>query len=40
MLEELSGLGPKTKQALERLGITSLEDLIEYYPYRYELIKR
>lgn len=40
MLEELPGLGPKTKQALEHLGITSLEDLIEYYPYRYELIKR
>lgn len=40
MLEELSGLGPKTKEALERLGITSLEELIEYYPYRYELIKR
>ena len=40
MLENLSGIGPKTKQALSHLGIYTLEDLIEYYPYRYELVKK
>ena len=40
MLETLTGIGPKTKQALSHLGIYTLEDFIEYYPYRYELIRR
>ena len=40
MLEQLSKVGPKTKQALEHLKIYSLQDLMEYYPYRYELIKK
>ena len=40
MLETLTGIGPKTKQALSHLGIHTLEDFIEYYPYRYELIRR
>ena len=40
MLEDLTGIGSKTKQALSHLGIDTLEDLIDYYPYRYELVKR
>ena len=40
MLETLTGIGPKTKQALSHLGIYTLEDFIEYYPYRYELVRR
>lgn len=35
-VEVLSGVGPKRFQALNELGITTIEDLITYYPFRYE----
>lgn len=37
-LQVIKGLGPKTIKALNEYGITSPEELIEFYPYRYELI--
>lgn len=40
LVSELKGVGPKMVQALERLNITTIEDLLCYYPYRYHLIKR
>ena len=35
----LYGVGPKMVQLLNKLDIYSINDLIEYYPYRYNLIR-
>lgn len=43
MIEELNlikGIGPKTIKCLSKLNIHSINDLINYYPYRYEVLKR
>ena len=34
-LTDIKGIGPKKAQQLEKLGITSPEDLLYYYPRRY-----
>ncbi len=39
-LEEIKGLGPKTKSTLQKLGIVTSEDLLYYYPFRYEVLKK
>lgn len=39
-LENIKGIGPKTLNILARLGINTIDDLVTYYPYRYEVIKR
>ncbi len=39
-LVNIKGIGPKTVQLLSKLGIYNLTDLITYYPYRYDIIKR
>lgn len=39
-LEEIKGLGPKTKNTLQRLGIMTSEDLLFYYPFRYDILKK
>lgn len=39
-LENIDGIGPKTKELLSKIGISSGEDLLYYYPYRYDVIKR
>ena len=36
----IKGIGPKTISLLNKLQISSVEDLVEYYPYRYDVIKR
>lgn len=38
-LKELKGVGPKTLQGLFDLGINSIDDLVRYYPYRYNVYK-
>ncbi len=38
-LKELKGVGPKTLQGLLDLGINSIDDLVRYYPYRYNVYK-
>jgi len=38
-LRELKGVGPKTFQGLFDLGINTIDDLIRYYPYRYNVYK-
>lgn len=39
-LENIEGIGPKTKELLNKLKIYSGEDLLNYYPYRYDVLKR
>ncbi|MCI6847966.1 MAG: ATP-dependent DNA helicase RecG [Erysipelotrichaceae bacterium] len=39
-LEQIEGIGPKTKELLEKIGIFTVDDLISHYPYRYEILKR
>ena len=35
-VSNLSGIGPKKELALKALGIETIEDLLCYYPFRYE----
>ena len=39
-LETIEGIGPKTKELLNKIKIYAVEDLLNYYPYRYDIIKR
>ncbi|MCM2979750.1 DNA helicase RecG [Niallia circulans] len=35
-VEHLKGVGPETKKQLEEMNIHKINDLLEYFPYRYE----
>lgn len=37
-IEELYGIGNSTKNKLNKLGICTVEDLLTYYPYRYNIV--
>ena len=39
-LNLIKGIGPKTKRALENLNISSVEDLLSYYPYDYLVLEK
>ena len=39
-LSEIKSVGPKTISVLNKIGIYDDNDLREYYPYRYDIIKR
>ena len=39
MLEKLKNVGPKTAKLLNKLGIYDTTDLVDYYPFRYEVMK-
>ena len=36
-LTSIKGIGPKTEKSFSKLGINSIEDLLSYYPYRYNI---
>lgn len=38
MLKDIKGIGPKILGLLNKLGIYTVEDLIDYYPFRYNTI--
>ena len=38
-LGKLKGVGPKTIEGFNKLKITNIEDLLSYYPYRYQILK-
>lgn len=38
-LEELPKVGPKTTKLLNKIGIYDVIDLLEYYPYKYNVIR-
>lgn len=40
MLEELNGVGPKTIKLLNKLGINNKEELINYYPFRFDIMEK
>ena len=37
-LEKLKGLGPKTIDTLKNININNIDDLVNYYPYRHDII--
>ena len=39
-LEELKGIGPKSIKILNKMGIYDINDLVNFYPFRYNDIKR
>ncbi len=39
-LEDIKGIGPKTLALLKKLEINNIYDLISFYPFRYNIIKR
>ena len=39
-LDEIKGLGKKTEELLHKLKIINTKDLVEYYPYRFQYIKK
>ena len=39
-LIEVKGVGSKTIQILNKLNINNINDLLEYYPFRYEVLKQ
>ena len=40
LLTDVKGVGPKTEKSLNKLEIFTPDDLINYYPFRYEVISR
>ena len=39
-LKNIKGIGPKSEALLNKLGINNVDDLVTYYPIRYEIYKR
>ena len=39
-LTKIKGVGPKTIQILNKLNINNINDLLEHYPFRYEVLKK
>lgn len=39
-LNEIKGIGPKTISLLEKLNIYTSNDLLNYYPFRFEILKK
>lgn len=39
-LESIKGIGPKTISLLNRLNIYTIEDMVNYYPYRFEVLEK
>ena len=39
MLEKIKGIGPKTKELLNKLNIYTINDLLTYYPFRYDYLR-
>jgi ATP-dependent DNA helicase RecG len=39
-INTLKGIGPKTSKIFENTGIITINDLMSYYPFRYDVIKK
>ena len=40
MLEKIKGIGPKTKELLNKLNIYTINDLLTYYQFRYDYLRK
>ena len=40
LLNELKGIGQKTENLFEKVGVSSVEDLLEYYPRYYDVFEK
>ena len=40
LLADVKGIGPKSEKVLNKMGIFTPDDLISFYPFRYEVIER
>lgn len=39
-VDKVKGIGPKTVQLLNKIGINTVDDLVTHYPFRYDILKR
>ncbi len=39
-LDKIKGIGPKSIQLLNRLNINTLEDMVSFYPYRFDVLEK
>ena len=39
-LKQVKGIGPKSLQLLNKIGINTIDDLVTHYPFRYEILER
>lgn len=39
-IDNIKGLGTKTKELLNNIGIYTISDLVRYYPYKFDIISR
>ena len=39
-VSKVKGVGPKSVQLLNKIGINTVDDLVTHYPYRYDLLER
>ena len=39
-LSEVKGIGPKTTSLLNKLNIFTIDDLVQHYPFRYDVLRR
>ena len=39
-LEEVARIGPKTASLFKKLHVTTVEELVKFYPYKYQILKR
>ena len=40
MIDKVKGIGPKTASILMKLGINTIEDLLTYYPFRFDVLEK
>ncbi|MDD3340828.1 MAG: ATP-dependent DNA helicase RecG [Bacilli bacterium] len=40
MINDVKGIGESTKKILQKLGISTIQDLLSFYPFRYDVLKR
>ena len=40
ILKDVKGIGPKSLSLLNKIGITTIDDLVTHYPFRYEYLIR
>ena len=39
-VKDVKGIGPKSLQLLNKIGIYTIDDLVTHYPYRYDILER